>query len=64
MNWEEIDSYRRRCRVPWGWVYECTEPVCHNLFKEGRGMESGWDFRIAACFVFDPFHWWLRKEKT
>jgi hypothetical protein len=58
MNWEDIDNYRRRLHVPWGWIYREVEDVAHNMIVDGRGVERGWDYRIAVCFVFDPFHWW------
>jgi hypothetical protein len=64
MKWEDVgnNTYIGRARVPWGWLVYMTEPVIHDRSNWGQGMETGWDYRPAVTFVFDPFHWWNPKE--
>lgn len=59
MQWEMIDNYRQRLRVPGGWIYEVREDVVHS----DREMRSGWDWRVSCCFVPDPEHVWSITEK-
>ena len=56
---EEIESNSYRVRVPWGWLFIEYQDV---YIDRGNGMECGWEWRPAICFVFDPFHWWKIKE--
>jgi hypothetical protein len=63
MDWEQIDNYTSRCRVPRGWLVRIMEPVTHNLIDEGRGMTDGWDFRPALCFYPDPYQEWIIEKK-
>lgn len=61
MEWEIINNkdgaqFYQRCRVPFGWIVECTTNVMH-VFPDGR-FDNGWDWRVGITFVFDPFHWW------
>jgi hypothetical protein len=58
LEWEQIDDYTRRARVFGGWLVESNAPVYHNMMEQGRGMEDGWDWRIATCFVPDPNNKW------
>jgi hypothetical protein len=58
MKWEEIDRYHMRAKVFGGWLVKSTSPVVHNFTADGRGMESGWDFRETMAFVPDPNHEW------
>lgn len=62
MNFIDIDSYHSRAVVPGGWIVKCIEPVVHNCNDMGRGMESGWDFRVAMVFVPDSNHDWVIEE--
>lgn len=57
MKWEQIDNYHCRCKVPGGWLLKAFENVSHYL--PDRGLDSGWDFRVAICFVPDPNHEWI-----
>lgn len=57
-EWEWIDDHYRRAKVLGGWLVEGSTAVTHNMIADGRGMESGWDYRIALCFVPDEGHYW------
>ena len=57
LNWEIIDDYHQRAKVPGGWLVKAYEDVVHTDGVDG-GMESGFDLRIAMCFVPDPAHLW------
>jgi hypothetical protein len=50
----------RRARVPMGWLVEESTDVCHMYYNAviGSSSPSGFDWRIALTFVFDPFHLW------
>jgi hypothetical protein len=57
LKWEIIDEYHQRTMVPGGWLVKAFEDVSHRI-------SSGWDFRIAMCFVPDPQRIWkLPKEE-
>ena len=59
IKWEWIDAgFLERTKVPWGWIVRGYAEVVHDRSEDGGGMANGWDWRIAMCFVFDPFHWW------
>lgn len=60
MNWEWIDNYHRRARVPGGWIVKAVEDVVHKT--EFHGMRPGWDYRVAMCFVPDPNNEWSLPE--
>jgi len=60
MEWEQIDDYHQRCAVPGGWLVKAFEDVFHDCLD--RGMQGGWDWRIAMCFVPDPEHVWEVKK--
>ncbi len=57
MDWEVIDSFHQRAKVPGGWLVKAYEEICHNI--EGQGVISGWDFRITMAFVPDVNHEWI-----
>lgn len=57
-EWEQLDDWNSRVRVIGGWLIKATEDVAHNLSAEARGIESGWDFRLAITFIPDPKHEW------
>ncbi len=64
MQWEMIDAYHQRVKVPGGWILKAFEDVVHDRSASGRGMIGGWDHRIAICFIPDPHHEWiLASEK-
>lgn len=58
-QWVSVPNGRgfSRLMVPGGWLVLMENDVQHMI--EGRGLESGWDFRPAATFVPDPDHSWL-----
>ncbi len=58
LEWEIIDGYHQRLKVPGGWILKATEDVIHDQGEYGQGMVGGWDFRIAICFVPDTDHKW------
>lgn len=60
--WEEIDPWHKRLSVPGGWVLKTFEDVIHDKSDGGRGMVSGWDWRVAMCFIPDPEHEWKIKD--
>jgi len=62
LEWEQIDDYHQRARVPGGWLVKAYEEVVHNMMESGRGMESGYDIRVAMCFVPDSCHQWRLEE--
>ena len=66
LQWEWIhEGCLRRCKVPWGWLVQSFENVFHPSKVEYPGQfGTGFDYRIALTFVFDPFHWWkISNEK-
>lgn len=56
LEWESIDNYHLRAKVFGGWLVKAMEDVIHNT--DQQGMRSGWDFRVAMCFVPDPEYKW------
>ena len=56
MNWETIDGYHFRAKVPGGWLVKVLEDVVQDT--EFQGRIPGWDYRIALAFVPDPEHEW------
>lgn len=60
MNWEEIDDYHQRAKVFGGWLVKTFVNVSH--YTEYNGMQDGWDWRVAMCFVPDPSHKWIVEE--
>jgi hypothetical protein len=57
-DWEWVeDGYIRRLRTPMGWLVQAYADIVHDRSEYGQGRVSGWDYRIALTFVFDPFHW-------
>lgn len=55
-KFERIDDYHSRAKVHGGWLVKVCENVVHVL--DDRGMDCGWDYRIAMAFVPDPKHEW------
>jgi len=62
IKWETIDDWHQRAKVYGGWLIKAYEPVSHNLIAEGQGVVSGWDYRIALCFIPDDGHLWGTEE--
>lgn len=61
MEWEMIDAYHMRCMVYGGWIVKAIEDVHHIFSTDGEGSTaatSGHDYRLAICFVPDPYHLW------
>lgn len=54
-EWEQIDECSFRMKVPGGWILKVLEDVVRDT---GTGMRSGWDWRVAICFVPDEHHDW------
>lgn len=62
-EWEQIDDWHRRAKVPGGWLVKAFEDVIHDKSDYGQGMTGGWDWRVAMCFVPDEYHTWeIEKE--
>ena len=55
-EWETIDGYNFRMKVPGGWVLKVLEDVAHEI---EMGRLPGWDWRVAICFIPDPDHKWV-----
>jgi hypothetical protein len=60
MNWEQVDNYTQRAKVVGGWIVKVSEDVIH--YTEYNGLQSGWDWRIAICFVPDQNYSWKLEE--
>lgn len=61
MDWERIDNYHQRAKVPGGWVLKAYEDVSH--WNPNQGLVQGYDYRISMCFIPDPDHtWWVEKK--
>jgi len=58
IEWEFIDGYHARMKVPGGWIFKVLEDVYEDRSEYGQGMVAGYQFRIAICFVPDPNHSW------
>ena len=55
MEWETVDDWTERSKVPGGWFVKINEPVFHMTeSREG----DGWDWRIALTFYPDTDHQW------
>ena len=60
MEWEDIEPGRlERAKVPGGWLVRAFEDVSHET---NNGLQSGWDWRVAICFVPDPAYIWELKK--
>ncbi len=59
LNWENIDNYHQRAKIPGGWLVKANEDVWE--YMEGRGYETGQNLRVAICFVPDPDHEWGKE---
>jgi hypothetical protein len=59
LEWEDIDLHHSRAKILGGWLVKAYENVVHNT---GSGMQDGWDWRVAMCFVPDPNHEWVLEE--
>jgi hypothetical protein len=61
MDWEMIDGYHFRLKIPGGWVFKVIEDVVQN--SPSHGFIPGWDWRVAICFIPDPDHLWVVEKK-
>jgi len=55
-EFEQIDNWHTRAKVPGGWLVKATESVVH--VTDINGIDDGYDWRIAMAFVPDPKHEW------
>ena len=62
MEWERIDSYHERAKVPGGWIFKAYADVCH--LNPDYIHTTGYDFRVSVCFVPDPNHEWQLDKET
>ena len=62
MDWEMIDGWHYRLKVPGGWVLKVLEDIFHYPGINDRG--TGFDWRIAICFIPDPDHLWKVEKKN
>jgi len=60
MDWEQIDGFHFRLKVPGGWIFKVLEDVVHG---SDRGLQPGWDWRVAICFIPDPDHLWVVEKR-
>ena len=62
INWEQIDNYTKRTRIPGiGWLVVHQEDVLTEFHKS---RERGYEWRPAMCFVPDPSRsWYVREDK-
>ena len=58
-EWETIDGYNFRMKIPGGWVLKVREDVMQDRGSYGQGLCTGWDWRVAICFIPDPDHKWV-----
>lgn len=66
LNWEILISNEgniHRLKVPGGWLVKVFEPVS-IYFGESRGLDNGFDFRVAMTFMPDPEHTWVSAPTT
>lgn len=56
LTWEQIDNYHQRAKIEGGWLVKAYEDVVHDTTD--RGLQPGWDFRMAMAFVPDSKHIW------
>ena len=56
LEWEQVDDYHKRARVPGGWLVKTFENVWDGV-AEGR-PECGHQWRVAMCYVPDPERQW------
>ncbi|MEJ1422234.1 MAG: hypothetical protein Q2484_17080 [Candidatus Sedimenticola sp. (ex Thyasira tokunagai)] len=55
-EFEDIDNYHQRAKVPGGWLVKAVENVFHLTdYQQG----DGWDWRVSMAFVPDPDHIWV-----
>ena len=62
LKWEHFDDWYRRAKIFGGWLVIYDSDVAHNMLQDGRGFETGWDWRPAMTFVPDPNHEWELKQ--
>ena len=62
LEWEDIDEYHRRARIFNGWLVKVIEDVHVSLHEDMR-PQSGYEWRVAMCFVPDPYHSWELDEE-
>lgn len=55
LEWEDIDDFHQRAKVPGGWLVKVHESVFH-LTDMQQG--EGWDWRVSMTFLPDPTHSW------
>jgi len=55
-EFENIDDFHDRAKVPGGWLVKAYEDVVHDT--DSSGKVGGWDWRVAMAFVPDPDHSW------
>jgi hypothetical protein len=54
LEWEYIDNWHKRAKIPGGWLVKAYE----DIVQPSREFRTGWDWRIAMCFVPDPNYEW------
>ena len=59
LTWEQIDPYHQRAAVIGGWLVKAYEDVqTHRDSSMGLCTDSGYEWRVAMCFVPDEGHYW------
>ena len=70
MEWETIDDYHTRSKVPGGWIVKAIEPTFCVALMHGLAPKNWFssgpkhlvpherDYRISMCFVPDPHNKW------
>lgn len=55
-DWEQVDRWMQRLKVPTGWLVRDISRVCNSV-GDGYGIAS-------VTFVYDPDHEWVTDETT
>ncbi len=61
MEWEQIDDWHKRAKVPGGWLVKAYEPIWEYNTPRGEYQNLN-NLRISMCFVPDPKHEWTIQE--
>ena len=62
MEWETIDGYHFRTKVPGGWLVKVIEDVFLFMDKDDNHPQTDFEWRVAIAFVPDINHEWEIKK--
>ena len=63
LNWEQLDGYNQRAKVFGGWIVKTYED-CHISLHDDMPPQTGYEWRIATCFVPDQKHEWTLEDES